>query len=115
VYLGEKKDIKFGWPRGLLKQSVQGRNGNHQAGGILHRTTVLRRKFLDVYEWQELLADRARAVADDFHLGDRCGGQDGLEEPEDPGHEGRDVDEELARLKDEGIIKSWESGKLRVR
>ena len=65
---------------------------------VLHRTTILCRKFLDIDEGQKLLADRARAVADDLHLGERCGGQEGFEEPEDPGHEGGDVDEELARL-----------------
>jgi hypothetical protein len=77
------------------------RRDHRQAGespSVLHRTTVLRRKLLDIDEGQELLADRARAMADDLHLGERCGRHDGFEEPEDPRHEGRDVDEELARL-----------------
>jgi hypothetical protein len=58
-----------------------------ESPSVLDRTTVLRRKVLDVDERQELLADRARALPDDLHLGERCGGQDGLEEPKDPRHE----------------------------
>ncbi len=49
-------------------------------------------------------------MADDFHLGERCGGQDGLEEPEDPRHEGRDVDKELARLGRKAKISALENG-----
>jgi hypothetical protein len=74
-------------------------NLTRKSPSVLHRATILRRKFLDIYEGQKVLANLARAVADDFHLGEGCGGQDGLEEPEYPGHEGRYVDKELARLK----------------
>ena len=37
-------------------------------------------------------------MADDFHLGKRRGGQNGLEEPEDPRHKRGDVYEKLAGL-----------------
>lgn len=44
------------------------------------------------------LADGVRTSAYHLHLGDRGRGEERLEEPEDPGEERRNVDEELARL-----------------
>lgn len=49
------------------------------------------------------LADGVRASADHLHLGDRGRGKERLEEPEDPGEERRNVDEELARLSESTI------------
>jgi hypothetical protein len=69
---------------------------------VLHNAAVLLWQFFDINERKEFLPDRARAAANDFHLRKRRGGQNGLEEPEDPGHDRWDIHEELARLEQRG-------------
>ena len=59
---------------------------------------ILLRQLLLVDVRQERSTDRAPAGADHVELRKRLGGEDGLECPEHPGHEGGHVDEELHRL-----------------
>ena len=80
---------------------------------VCHHATVLSWQFLDVDEWKKLLADRARAMANDFHLGERGRRQDGPEEPEDPCHNRGHIYEKLVRLAENVRVsrprKRWEA------
>jgi hypothetical protein len=65
---------------------------------ILHNAAVLLWQLFDINKRKKFLPDRARAATNDFHLRKRRGGQNGLEEPEEPAHHRWDIHEELARL-----------------
>lgn len=65
---------------------------------VLHGSAVLRWQFFIIDKRKKLLPDRARTVADNFHLGKRRRRQNRLEEPEDPRHKRGDIHEELACL-----------------
>lgn len=65
-------------------------------------------KLVLLHDGEKGLADGVRTSADHLHLGDRGRGKERFEEPEDPGEERRNVDEELARLS--GSIISQFSG-----
>jgi hypothetical protein len=70
---------------------------------VLHNAAVLLWQFFDINKRKKFLPDRARAATDDFHLGKGRGGQNGLEEPEEPAHDRWDIHEELARLERRGF------------
>jgi hypothetical protein len=65
---------------------------------VLHGSAELRWQFFIIDERKKLLPDRARTVANNFHLGKRRRRQNRFEEPEDPRHKRGDIHEELARL-----------------
>ena len=58
---------------------------------------------------QEIFSNRRRAGADYTHLCECLSGDERLEEPEDPGEDGGDVDEEflvlMKRIKD--LVSTW--------
>jgi hypothetical protein len=76
--------------------SIEGRQKRSPC--ILHGSAVLRWQFFIIDKRKKLLPDRARTVADNFHLGKRRRRQNRLEEPEDPRHKRGDIHEELACL-----------------
>lgn len=61
-------------------------------------SSISLRQLRRVDDREERLANSLRASSDHLHLGDGGGREEGLKEPEDPGKEGWNIDEELARL-----------------
>lgn len=73
--------------------------------------TVPLRQLVRRDERQKRRSDSFRPRAHDVHLRHSCRREQGLEDPEDPGEEAGDVDEELLRLRTVSTSRPGASGK----